>query len=62
MNTQIKTIKGYTYDGEVFTQKRVIVRVTSDKTGETLSLQAGEYLIGVSLEDVEKVAQKARNK
>jgi hypothetical protein len=60
--TQIKEIDGYTSDGESIARAKVVCRFTSNKLGESLSLQVGNVLIGVAFEDVEKLIEKGRKK
>lgn len=56
----IKTVDGYTSDGYGLEKRKVTVRVTSDKTGETLSLEDGRTLIGVGVKDIEYAIKQAR--
>lgn len=62
MGTELKIIKGF-HGGRKDTlprRKNVTVRFTSDKYGETISLEDGENIIGVPFEEVEKMIEKAR--
>lgn len=56
----IKTVDGFTSDGYSLARKKVTVRVTSDKRGETLSLEDGTTLIGVTVKDIEYAISQAR--
>lgn len=56
----IKTVDGYTSDGYNLARKKVTIRVTSDKWGETLSLEDGTTLIGVDVKDIEYAINQAR--
>ena len=60
--TQIKEINGFVSDGKGMEGSKVVCRFTSDELGETLSLQAGNMLIGVAFEDIEKLIKKERKK
>lgn len=60
--TQIKEIDGYASDGESIARAKVVCRFTSNKLGETLSLQAGNMLVGVAFEDVEELIKKGRKR
>lgn len=56
----IKTVDGYTSDGYSLEKRKITVRVTSDKRGETISLEDGTTLIGVTVKDVEYAINQAR--
>lgn len=62
MGTEIKTILGFhgTYDDMMPQRKKIVVRFTSDRYGETISLEDGEKIIGVPFEEVSKLIEKAR--
>lgn len=62
MSTEIKMIKGFIgYENEVIPQSTdVMVRFTSDKYGETISLENGKVMLGVPFEAVRKMIEKAR--
>lgn len=50
-----KEVKGMITDGHSFTMTNVVVRMTSDKRGKSLSLNAGNILIEIPLEEVEDI-------
>lgn len=56
----IKTVDGYTSDGYSLEKRKITVRVTSDKRGETISLEDGRTLIGVTVKDIEYAINQAR--
>lgn len=56
----IKTVDGYTSDGYSLEKRKITVRVTSNKRGETISLEDGTTLIGVTVKDVEYAINQAR--
>lgn len=56
----IKTVDGYTSDGYSVARKKVTIRATSDKQGETLSLENGVTLICVDVKDIEYAINQAR--
>lgn len=62
MSTELRMIKGFhAKEGDILPRKAdVTVRFTSDKYGETLSLEDGKTIIGAPFEDVEKLIKKAR--
>ena len=62
MSVEIKTIKGFIgYENEVIPQsEQVTVRFTSDRYGETISLENGNVMLGVPFETVQKMVEKAR--
>lgn len=62
MGTEIKTIKGFhAKEYDIYpTKTNVTVRFTSDRYGETISLEDGEGIIGVPFEAVQKMIEKAR--
>lgn len=60
-----KTVDGYVFNGTdvppVMSFQPVTIRMTSDERGQTLSIQAENVMIGLSLEavrDIIKVADK----
>ena len=50
-----KDVKGMITDGHRFTMTNVVVRMTSDTRGKSLSLNAGNILIEIPLEEVEDI-------
>lgn len=61
MGTELKIIKGFHGRKDTLPRrKNVTVRFTSDKYGETISLEDGENIMGVPFEEVEKMIEKAR--
>lgn len=63
MSTEIKTVKGFwggKRTGYIPEMKKITVRFTSDKHGESLSIEDGETMLGVPFEEVEKLIEKAR--
>ncbi len=52
-----KDVKGIITDGHRFSKTNVVVRMTSDKHGKSLSLNAGNILIEIPLEAVEDIIQ-----
>ena len=50
-----KDVKGMITDGHRFTMTNVVVRMTSDIRGKSLSLNAGNILIEIPLEEVEDI-------
>ena len=63
MSTEIKTIKGFAggkRTGYMPEKKNVTVRFTSDRYGETISVEDGETMLGVPYEPVKKMIEKAR--
>lgn len=62
MSTEIKMIQGLVSDKTGMGKGRVICRFTSDKYGETLSLEADGVMITVGYGDVETLIKKARKK
>ncbi|WP_425755110.1 hypothetical protein ACPW7J_09570 [Ihubacter sp. rT4E-8] len=59
--TGIKKIRGVITDSEKSMGSIVIVRFTSNKFGETLSLEANDIMITVRFADIERVIKKVRN-
>lgn len=60
MATNIIKIKGFKTNDKMMYHENIIVRFTSDLNGETLSLQAGNVMIGIPFEMVEKLIKKTR--
>ena len=60
MRLQIKTVNGIVTDGIRMKRQQIVVRFTSDKAGESLSLQAGDIMIHVAYEDILPIIKKAR--
>lgn len=61
MATNIKTMNGIKGDvSGVMIKSKIICRFTSDKYGETLSLEDGKTLLIVDYKEVEKVINKGR--
>ena len=62
MGTELKSVKGFHGGKNDMLPRRenITVRFTSDKYGETISLEDGEVMIGVPFEEVEKMIEKAR--
>lgn len=60
MSTAIKTVYGFWTDGEKLEKGKAVVRVTSDRRGETLSVEANGMMISVAFEDVMRIVEKAR--
>ena len=52
-----KKVSGFESDGLTAANCEVIVRMTSDEHGQTLSLQAPEYMIGIPLEAVKDIIE-----
>ena len=50
-----KTVYGFVSDGRSTSHCRVVVRMTSDKLGQSLSLQASNFMIGVAIESVKDI-------
>lgn len=50
-----KTVTGMITDGKHLGRTPVTVRMTSDKKGQTLSLNVGEIMMAISLEDVQDI-------
>lgn len=51
---ELREIKGFISDGYDIKSAEVIVRFTSDETGESISLQTDDIMIGVPFEKVKK--------
>lgn len=62
MSTEIKRINGIITDGTKFKETSVIARFTSDRIGESLSLQVGEIMIAVPFGAVMPIIKKARTR
>lgn len=65
MSTEIKTIKGFCggkRTGYMPEMKNVTVRFSSDRNGETISIEDGEVMLGVPFEPVLRLIEKARKK
>ena len=62
MGTEIKKITGFsgTKEDSMPHRREIVVRFTSDKYGETISLEDGSVIIGVPFEKVIKLIEKAR--
>ena len=60
MGVKIKTIRGLCYEEDVPKTKDIIVRFTSDKYGETISLDDGETMLAVDFKEVKAIIKKAR--
>ncbi|MGF6376869.1 hypothetical protein M2140_001947 [Clostridiales Family XIII bacterium PM5-7] len=60
MSIKIKQINGLMSDGKSIWKADVTVRFTSEKIGETLSLESNGVMITVGFEDIEKVIKKGR--
>lgn len=63
MSTEIKQIKGFAggeKTGYMPEPKKITVRFTSDRYGETISVEDGEIMLGVPYEPVKKMIEKAR--
>lgn len=60
MSMKIKTVTGIVTDGRRMEKRQIVVRFTSDKLGESLSLQAGDIMIHVAYEDILQIIKKAR--
>lgn len=62
MGTEIKMVNGFKGNvvDNIVIQKQIAVRFTSDKIGETISLEDGNVIIGVPFKDVEQLIEKAR--
>ena len=60
--TKLAYITGAASDGFTIERRRVAVRFTSDKSGETLSLalESAGIMIIVPFEEVEKLIRRAR--
>lgn len=59
---ELREIKGFISDGYAIKSAEVIVRFTSDETGERILLQTDDIMIGVPFEKVKKMIEKARRK
>ena len=59
---ELREIKGFISDGYAIKSAEVIVRFTSDETGESISLQTDDIMIGVPFEKVKKMIERARRK
>lgn len=59
---EIKMVKGFVgYKNEVIPQsEQVTVRFTSDRYGETISLENGKVMLGVPFKEVQKMIEKER--
>lgn len=62
MATVIKNIMGFhgVRDDIMPQRRKIVVRFTSDRYGETISFEDGEVIMGVPFEEVKKLIQKAR--
>ena len=62
MGTEIKKITGFhgTKEDIMPKKREIVVRFTSDKYGETISLEDGNIIMGVPFEKVMKLIEKAR--
>lgn len=60
--TEVGVVDGYLTTKNGIERTNVIYRATSDKRGETLSLEAEGIMISVDFADVEKIIKKARRK
>lgn len=61
MSTAIKTVTGMVSDGFSIGKAPITVRFTSDRSGESLSLEYnGKIMLHVAYEDIKPIIQKAR--
>ena len=61
MGTSIKTVNGMVSDGYKVGKSLLTIRFTSDRTGESLSLEYnGQIMLLVDYKDVEAIVKKAR--
>ena len=61
MGTSIKTVNGMVSDGYKADKSPLTIRFTSDRTGESLSLEYnGQIMLLVDYKDVENIVKKAR--
>lgn len=52
-----KIVRGFISNGTDIVKTGVLVQVTADEHGKTLSLAAGGMLIGIALEDVREMVK-----
>lgn len=57
-----RKISGFITNGDMFSCANVEVRFSSDRNGETLSLQVGNLMITVPYEPVKYLIQQERKK
>ena len=61
MGTSIKTVNGLVSDDYKIGKSPLTIRFTSDRTGESLSLEYnGQIMLLVDYKDVEDIVKKAR--
>ena len=55
MSSKIKTVQGIEHEGGIFKRKEMVLRYTSERSGECLSIQSGDIVLLVDGKDIRAV-------